>query len=280
MNTIKKGTLATFNKEYKRYNAIYPNFADTVQSTTAVEDHTGIGATPPMTEFKDELVPGKIYDYGYNLANKEWTAALAIKKSTIEDQQLGQLNRRVAQMARKAARFIDLHMAQTLERNGQGPEGQMFFIASHRSGANQDNQRNNFTGAPLNKNNLVQARAAMRSFKDDQSEVVNVIPTKLIVPPALENQAYTQLKAVTIDGTDNVLANSMTPIVNPYLTSETAWYVIGDENPLIWQERVAVEFISVPPDTSGNTAQIWLFYTRLRGVGGYGDWRYAVKSDA
>lgn len=282
-NIIKKGALATFNKEYRRYAPIYTEFTDIVQSTTAVENHTGIGSTPPITKFSDELKPGVVYDYGYSLENNEWTAALKVSKSVIEDQQMGQLTRKINQMARKAARFLDLHMAQVLEagENNNGIEGQRFFSTTHRAGGNRNDQSNLFTGSALNKNNLNKLISAVRKFQDDQSEVINVVPTKIVVPPELENQAKTLLNALIIDNTTNVLSQSnMRVIVDPYLTEEDSWYVIGDENPLIYQNRLDVEFVSISPDTSGNTALHWLFYTRMRGQGGYGDWRYIAKAKA
>ena len=280
INTIKKGTLATFNKQYDSYESLWRMYADEVESNAAVEDYSSIGEPPSLQEFKDELKPGVIYDYGYSLKNNEYTSALMVPQSTIEDQQFGMLNAKIKKMADLANEFIDEHMADTLAQGEAGltREKQPLFATNHVAGANQTPQSNLLNGV-LNAESFANAIKAMRRFKNDQNKPISIRPELLMVPPELEDMAMKLLSATLVDGGDTNINNKrVNYLVNPWFKNPTSWYLKAQRNSVFWQNRVSAEFVAVDPRTSGNQAQQWLFYVRLRGKGGYDDWRYTVKS--
>lgn len=79
---------------------------------------------------------------------------------------------------------------------------------------------------------------------DNQGRPVNIMANKLVVPPQLRWQAHKILKSeyepFTADNTVNVMKESETglmPFVARYLTSATAWYVLGDDHTVTWYDR-------------------------------------------
>lgn len=71
--------------------------------------------------------------------------------------------------------------------------------------------------AALDSVNYEAARVAMQSLKSDSGKVLNIKPTHLIVPPALEGDGRRLLKAMNPDGGTNEWADSTKLIVSPYL---------------------------------------------------------------
>jgi phage major head subunit gpT-like protein len=71
---------------------------------------------------------------------------------------------------------------------------------------------------PLNDTNYAAARAAMMSFRQDNGEPLNVTPTHLVVPPALEAAA---LQVVNADrnaaGAANIWQGTAELVVSPYV---------------------------------------------------------------
>ena len=71
--------------------------------------------------------------------------------------------------------------------------------------------------APLTPENYAAARAAMMEFTGDGDQLLGVVPTHLVVPPALEADGRSLLTAATVDSSSNVWNGSAGLIVTPYL---------------------------------------------------------------
>ena len=177
-------------------------------------------------------------------------------------------------MARKAESARDARMAAVLEAG----EGSASFTGTNFfSNAN----KNLNTGAALNANNLGEAMASLRKMTDDKGDLIAVRPVKLLVPAELQVKAQQIVNATLTDGGNtNVLAGALDVVVNPFLKDASSWYLIGDENPMIMQDREPVKLVAVSPEDSGNTAISWLFYTYARYEAAYGDWHYVIKNKA
>ncbi len=94
--------------------------------------------------------------------------------------------------------------------------------------------RNNTTTTALSSEALSEARLKMSKHKSVDGETpLNIKPKYLIIPPALEVTAREILGASSKIGADNVMIpnvnlNAYEVVVDPEITSDTAWYLLAD----------------------------------------------------
>jgi len=70
---------------------------------------------------------------------------------------------------------------------------------------------------PLTPENYASARQKMMTIRKRDGQVIDIRPTKLLVPPSLEGQALQLATAETINGTSNIWRGSTQPVVIPLL---------------------------------------------------------------
>jgi len=70
---------------------------------------------------------------------------------------------------------------------------------------------------PLTPDNYQAARQKMMGIRKRNGQVINIRPTKLLVPPNLEGQALQLASAEMINGTSNIWRGSIAPVVIPLL---------------------------------------------------------------
>jgi phage major head subunit gpT-like protein len=71
--------------------------------------------------------------------------------------------------------------------------------------------------ATLNEANFTSARAAMMGVRRKNGKPIGVNPTHLIVPPGLDYEARTLLKAMKDNGSSNEWANAVEPVVSAFV---------------------------------------------------------------
>ena len=131
----------------------------------------------------------------------------------------------------------------------------------------------------------VAARASMMSLTNSQGRALNLIPDKLVVPPALEKDARDILVADYINGTKNTMQGTAKPLVVPQLAKYgSAWFLLCTSRPLkplIFQERKKPKFVSKTNETDDNVfmSKQFLYGVDARGNAGYGFWQMAYGSD-
>lgn len=191
-------------------------------------------------------------------------------------------------MARKAARAKDIRMAQILSSATgiKGYDGQNFFSTTHTSKGYKTAQSNYVTDRNFNRNNVQTTIQELMGFKDDQGEPIAQSNFYVIVPTVLYFDALEAMRSVLLDGGgSNILVTENIEIIkNPHLptastAAQSSWYVGSNdsEKPMIMQNREEIEFVSVDPKSSGNTALNWLFYTYGRYEAAVGEWRSIIR---
>lgn len=105
-----------------------------------------------------------------------------------------------------------------------------------------------------------------QGLTDRQGNPVRVIPKRLIIPALLEKTAIEilQSKGAPYRSTfeDNALkTKGLTYEIGHYLSSDTAWYLVADEKPIIYFMREAPRVL--PEDTIRNYSRSWTIFTRL-----------------
>ena len=103
------------------------------------------------------------------------------------------------------------------------------------------------TPSSLAATSLRAAIQQMENTTDDRQRVQIVKPTTLLVPPALEwtarellNSAYDPESAQ--NAVNPIQTRNLKLIVDPYLTSSTAWFLLADKNPVICFQRRKPKF--------------------------------------
>lgn len=177
---------------------------------------------------------------------------VAITRQSLVNDDLRAFDRLVGAFGSAANRLENRLVYSTLTANANMADGQPLFSAAHNNNA--------ASGTALSLASLKVGRTAMRVQKGLASEELNLAPSYLIVPAALEQDAYQFTSSQFVPATSGAInefrdggRTALTPIVEALLdaTSATAWYlaaknsdidtvefcyVDGSEGPVIEQE--------------------------------------------
>lgn len=194
-------------------------------------------------EWLDERIKSKLRAYETSLVAKKWANGLVIDGADLEDDDdaLGLYRPAIAEMAddfveHKHQLCIDLLNGGFAGTKGLAYDGQFFFDSDHKDGdgAAQTNVSAlpllNATSAPAN---FYTVRQQMRAIKKPNGLLANLNPTHIIIPQALEATADQLFRLPTLAaGGANPTYNAVEPIIEPRLTSTTAWFLVDAAKPL------------------------------------------------
>lgn len=112
------------------------------------------------------------------------------------------------------------------------PDGLTFYNTAHtniRGGGTQSNR--SATAATLGHSALETALTSFMRFKDYMGNPSPMMPEELLIPPELEPVAFELLKSRmrsdTATHAESFLYGKLAPSVWPFLTTTTAWHVLG-----------------------------------------------------
>lgn len=112
--------------------------------------------------------------------------------------------------------------------------------------------------------------------KSEEDRFVSIRQKTLLVPPDLMHTAQelleSQFDPETSTNAVNTVAMSrsgLSPVTSPYLTSSTAWYVIGDMHSMTWYDRKPI----TPDSGTDSHTKDFLFDIRYRALVRDLDWR-------
>ncbi len=282
-------------------DSLRSKLAMNVDSNTQIENYSWIGTVPKMREWVGERQLSSLPTGNYSIANKDWEVTLEIDRNAIEDDKMAQFPPRIRQMAQEAVRSQEELTVQVLEGGtaatvaGLAYDGQFFFDTDHVTpGAEyQTNQSNKLTGTGTTLAQLLvdyaAAVAAMRAFKDDRGRPMNLSPTHVLVPPALEGvfrQLLTSemIPTAAVSGATNPWRNNTELIVNGYLTDANDWYLLcldQEVKPIIFQNRRAPEFNALDNPSQNEAAFMrkrYMYGVDGRWNAGYGMWQMAIRT--
>lgn len=131
----------------KTRKALWPTFCGTIDTFTKTEYFATLGTVPQIEE-QDEDVESDIKDfreYTYSFENKFFSATVALKRSLIWFDQIGQTKTILSSMAARAANFPDSRFITRL-RNGTATRcitGSYFFANDHALGGTAPSTQSN-----------------------------------------------------------------------------------------------------------------------------------------
>ena len=291
LQSIFTGLKTIFNNALKAATGNWQATAMEVPSTGAGEDYAWLSRFPRMRKWLGDKSVKSLEAGKYYKANEDWEATIAVKRNDIEDDRLGLYNPQALQAGESAAELHDI-IVDDLKNNAfaqTGIDGQYFYDTDHAvAGASVSNKGTAALSAATQAAALASygaARTAIMSFKDEEGMPLRLIPDTLEVPPALEAVAKILCNDdKLVDNSPNPYKGTAKVIVNPGLTSATAWmlHVTSKQSvkPFIVQMRkrpVFVQQTSQENDDVFNRAE-FKYGAEARATGLYGYWQLSYGS--
>jgi len=252
------GINAWYGEAYAEYPEEYVNLFEKDTSDKAFEEevgYSGFGLASQINEGEavlyDEAMQGFVTRYNH----VKYGLGFIITSEMIDDDQY-------MIVAKKRAKALAFSMRQTKEVVGAnvynraftsgytGGDGVVMCSSAHPNAAGGTSSNLLATASDLNEAALEQAVIDLMLFTNDRGLRIAVHPKKLIIPPQLVFEAQRILKSPLRPSTANNDINALKSqgyfeeiVVNHYLTSSTAWFVMTDvQDGLKYFERKADEF--------------------------------------
>lgn len=279
-----------FNNAFEAAPSQWMQTAMLVPSGSSQNDYNWLSNFPRMRKWIGEKAIKSLEAFKYSIVNDDWEATVEVDRNHIDDDQLG-IYAPQAQMAGFSARQLPDEIIADLKNNAFASlcyDGQYFYDTDHVvAGANVSNKLTVALSAATTAAAAASygaARTAIMSFKDDEGRPLNLIPDVLEVPPALEATAKLLMNSDKLtDDSPNPYKGTATVLVNPRLTSTTAWFLHVTNmpvKPFIYQERKSPVFVEQTDPQADDVfnRKLFKFGAEARAAGGYAFWQMSVGS--
>lgn len=280
----------TYDRAWEDTMPQWPEIAMLVTSRSARNEYKWLSKFPRMRRWIGEKIIKGFEGFEYTIINEDWEATVEVDRNDIEDDNLG-IYAPQAQMAGYSAKRFPDEIVFGLINNGfvnNCYDGKKFFSGVHPVG---DRQVSNKGTMALQMDSLANAKAsfgaartAMMKQTDEDGRPLGVMPNVLLVPSALYDTAEALMMVERLeDGKANIYKGAAKAIHAPWLTSDTAWFLLDTTKPIrpfIYQERKKPEFVQQTDHSSDVvfTQKKFRFGVECRANGGYGFWQMAYGS--
>jgi len=247
---------AKFDNGVDSAQPFYPTVCYDASSVRSSEKYGWSGNMPGMREWVGDRQFSELRSANFVIDNKHFESSLAIKKTDIADDNLGQYGPIMEQLGIEAAHHPDELWFDALELGESTAcfDGQFFFDTDHSWGKS-GSQSNDLTSTVSDTSavTVAELKTAIRSavqqmlgFKNDQGKlyhrptVSRLNDLTLLVPLALRDVAYDALESQLLSNSTNVIVDRPTIVASPYLTSDVKFYLFktGDPvKPFVFQQR-------------------------------------------
>jgi hypothetical protein len=276
-----------FFDEFKMYPEMYSQYLDIDNSQKQKETENAVGGRPiwgTKTEANDYTFGD--YAQGTEVAYTHITYADAfdVSEELMEDNQWKNVMKNAREMARGGYAVVEDVSADILNLGfvggTTGSDGGQLFSATHNL-INSASTGDNAMTEALDADALQIAYELADRIVNEANIFVPVDYDVLVIPPELRQAGEELAKSEYTPGDStnavNVYKNRIKKIVvNPYLTSATAWFLISSSSEkkgkLFW--RVRPQFIDDRDQFSGN----FLCKARARFSVGHTEWQGAIGS--
>lgn len=279
-----------FNKAFEAAPSQWQETTMLVPSGSSQNDYGWLSRFPRMRKWLGDKVIKSLAAFKYTIVNDDWETTVEVDRNDIEDDQIGIY----APMAQEAG-FSSKQLPDEIDadlKNGAFAgicyDGQYFYDTDHPvAGASVSNKGTAALSAATTAAAAASygaARTAIMSITDDEGRPLALIPDVLEVPPALEATARLICESDKLtDQSPNPWKGTAEVLVNPRLTSSTAWFLHVTNRPLkpfVFQQRKAPVFVSQTDMNADNVfmRKNYLFGAEARCAGGYGLWQMSYGS--
>lgn len=296
INDFFIGLKTIFHNTLKALPGNWQATAMEVPSTGAGEDYAWLSRFPKMRKWIGEKFIKALEAGKYYVANEDWETTISVKRNDLEDDKTGLYNIQAMGAAEAASELHDI-IVDDLKNNAFAKEcmdGQYFYDTDHplQNSDGVEVSVSNKGVAVLSAASLAAAEAslgaaikAVMTFTDSEGMPLRLVPDTLEVPPALLSVAKILCeKDKLVDNSPNPYQNVLKVLVNPALTSSTAWMVHVTSKmsvkPFLVQVRKAPVFVQqtdMNADDVFNKAE-YKFGAEARATGLYGFWQLSFGS--
>ena len=286
---LEPGLRKIFQETYSEKPEQFSQVFNVENSTKAVETDYRMGGFG-MWDKKDSAGSIQYEDPTDTLPlqyiHEEFSKGFTVERKFIDDEQYGTIKKWTKSLARGARATIETNAANIFNNafTTNGFDGAPLISNSHKrlDGGTMSNRLQATDGASsadalLTDANLKAALVQMRRQVDDKGLLIQVQPSLLVIPPALQFVAQTLVHSTVISstgkGSNNTDKNTLPNlqiVVMDYFTSNTNWFLIDPtvaELNFFWRRKL--EF--------GNTEDFDTMQAKYRGYMrfsvGYSDYR-------
>jgi len=280
----------TFNKAFDAAPSLWEKTTMKIPSGSKENDYSWLSRFPKMRKWLGDKVIKTLEAFKYTIINDDWEATIEVDRNDIEDDSIG-----IYEPQAKDAGFSARQLPDEIDadlKNGafenECYDGQFFYDTDHEvAGASVSNKGTAALSAAttaLAAASYGAARLAIMNFTDDEGRPLGLVPNLLEVPPALEATGRLLLENEKLtDESPNPYRGTATLLVNPRLTSPTAWFLHVTDRPLkpfVYQERKAPVFVQQvdPESDTVFMRKKFRFGAEARAAGGYGLWQMSYGS--
>ncbi|MBU2249368.1 MAG: Mu-like prophage major head subunit gpT family protein [Gammaproteobacteria bacterium] len=198
---------------------------------------TGLGLVPQNDDAEDLPVDAPIQGFDYTVTPKTYRLSINITQQMREDNQFPEVVDMQSSLGASATKTINYWAARAFN-NGFTTAGDwlcsdgMYLFDSARKSVDYSQCWSNLETGALSVATLAAARVNLLKRRDGRGLITGgIMPEKLLIPPDLEQKAWELLnsskKPEGAQNEANWLAGKFGIMVSPYLTSTTAWFVLG-----------------------------------------------------
>jgi len=277
------GENASMSDSWKKVSTIMP-------SDTDKESLNWLGATPPMSEWKDTRRLRGLRDFDYTLTNRHWENTIPISRDAYRDNKYKHIPIRIKGLAKSCLRNHTKELFSWLDdgETNVAYDGTAMF-ADTRTIGDSSNIDNLIAMACSGSAAEIRAAVAaaqekMRLFQDDWGYPLNMQPDTIVCAPEMEIAIKDALLPGVAGTVRPELAFVKDIIVTPWIDLDaTDWYMLcttEEVNPLIFQLRQSPQFTALDnPNTSDSVFFNNMLYYGVddRFAVGFGDPRTAIK---
>ncbi|MCP1375385.1 Mu-like prophage major head subunit gpT family protein [Dyella lutea] len=286
----------TFNKAFDAAPTQWDKTAMLVPSGSSQNNYDWLDRFPKMRKWIGDKVIRALTANQYTVVNDDWEATVGVRRNDIEDDNLG-IYAPMAQDAGYSAKTLPDEIVSDLKNNAfvnKCYDGQYFYDTDHPVGDGNGNtvSVSNKGTAKLDSSTRAAAtasygaaRTAIMNMTDNEGRKLGLVPNVLEVPPALEAVARIICEAPKLDDNGpNPFKGTATVLVNPRLSSATAWFLHCTDRPVkpyIYQQRKAPVFVQqINPEADDVFSRgEYKYGAEARAAGGYSFWQMSYGSD-
>lgn len=279
LSVLFKSVSVQWQKAFLEYPSIWKQIATRSPMATRMTVNAMLDRVPLMRKWTGNRVINTAAVLSRVIEADPWESTVGVSMWDLADDMSGVLGNTVLQLAQSAGQWPDQIIADAIKAMSVtvGYDGVPVYSTAHPilngtaggvPAGTPATQSNLFVNTPLTFDNFASVRATMRSWRGSNGGLMNILPSILMVPPALESLGKQILEGdflANIDGIttapqSNVYKNSAKLLVNPWLADyPNNWWLLAPMGagmmPYFFWERMTPTFTYLVQPNDQNVVQ-------------------------